>query len=67
MGNREMVMETIVDKDSTKLCYIERRVFRKGFNTNNNRTFELGNSGESTPTFIIVGFPARNKIDSQTH
>ena len=27
----------------------------------------MGNSGESTPTFVIVGFQARNKIDSQTH
>ena len=27
----------------------------------------MGNSGESTPTFAIVGFQARNKIDSQTH
>ena len=41
--------------------------FRKDVNTNNSWTFELGNSGESTPSFIIVGFQARNKIDSQTH
>ena len=27
----------------------------------------MGNSGESTPNFVIVGFQARNKIDSQTH
>ena len=53
------------------MYYIERTVFRKDFNTNNNWTFELGNSGgeaaQSTPTFVIVGFQARNKIDSQTH
>ena len=30
-------------------------------------TFELGNSGGSTPTFKIVGFQARSTIDSQTH
>ena len=35
--------------------------FRKDVNTNNNWTFELGSS------FIIVGFQARNRIDSQTH
>ena len=27
----------------------------------------MGNSGESTPTFVSVGFQARDKIDSQTH
>ena len=27
----------------------------------------MANSGESTPTFVIVGFQARNKTDSQTH
>ena len=30
-------------------------------NTNNNWTFELGTSGESTLTFVNVGFQARNK------
>ena len=29
--------------------------------------FELGNAGVSTPTFVIVGFQARSKIDSDTH
>ena len=48
--------------------YIERVVFRKDVNTNNNWTFELGNSNnESCPIFVIVGFQARNKIDSQIH
>ena len=46
---------------------MERIVFRKDVNTNNNWTFELGSSGESTPSFIIVGIQARNKVDSQTH
>ena len=27
----------------------------------------MGNIGESTPTFVIVGFEARNEIDSRTH
>ena len=49
------------------MYYIEGIVFRKDVNTNTNRTFDLGNSGESTPTFVIVGFQARNRIDSQTH
>ena len=46
---------------------MERIVFRKDVNTNNNWTFELGNSGETTPTFVVVAFQAKNKIDSQTH
>ena len=49
------------------MSFTERTVFRKDVNTKNNWKFELGNSGESTPTFVIVGFQARNKIDSQTH
>ena len=49
------------------MYYTESIVYRNDVNTNNNWTFELGNSGESTPTFVIVGFQARNKIDSQTH
>ena len=49
------------------MYYTERSVFRKGVNTNNNWTFELGNSGKSTPTFVVVGFRARKKNDSQTH
>ena len=67
MENQQLVMDQILDKDPTELYYIERVVFRKDVNTNNSWTFELGNSGESTPTFVIVGFQARNKIDSQTH
>ena len=67
MENQQLVMDQILDKDPTELYYIERVVFRKDVNTNNNWTFELGNSGESTPTFVIVGFQARNKVDSQTH
>ena len=51
------------------MYYNKRTVVREDVNTNNIWTFELGNSGESTPTFVIViiGFQARNKIDSQTH
>ena len=46
---------------------MERVVSRKDVNTNNNWTFGLGNSGESTPSFVLVGFQARDKIDSLTH
>ena len=67
MENQQLVTDQILDKDPTELYYMERIVFRKDVNTNNNWTFELGNSGESTPTFVIVAFQARNKIDSQTH
>ena len=67
MENQQLVMDQILDKDPTEIYYMERIVFRKDVNTNNNWTFELGSSGESTPSFIIVGFQARNKVDSQTH
>ena len=67
LENQQLVLNRILNKDPTELYYTERTVFREGVNTNNNWTFELGNSGESTPTFVIVGFQARNKIDSQTH
>ena len=60
--NQQLVMDQILNKKPTELHYIERVVFRKDVNTNNKWTFELGNSGESTPTFVIVGFQARNKM-----
>ena len=46
---------------------MEQFLFRKAVNTNNNWTFVLGNSGASTPTFVIVGFQATDENDSQTH
>ena len=67
MENQQLVMDQILDKDPTEIFYTGRTVFRKDVNTNNSWTFELGNSGESTPTYVLVGFQARNKIDSQTH
>ena len=65
--NQQLVMDQILNKDPTELSYTERNIFRKDVNTNSNWTFELGSSGTSTPTFVIVGFQARNKIDSQVH
>ena len=71
LENQQLVLNQILNKDPTEFFYTERTVFRKDVNTNNNWTFELGNSGgeaaQSTSTFVIVGFQARNKIDSQTH
>ena len=75
LENQQLVMDQLLNKDPTELFYTERTVFRKDVNTDNSWTFELGNSGggsyreaaQSTPTFVIVGFQARNKIDSQTH
>ena len=67
LENQQLVMDQILDKDPTEIFYTERTVFRKDVTTNNSWTFELGNSGESTPTYVVVGFQARNKIDSQTH
>ena len=75
--NQQLVMNQILNKDPTELYFTERTVFRKDVNTNSNWTFELGNAGgnsnnggsyrESCPTFVIVGFQARNKTDSQVH
>ena len=67
LEKQQLVLDQIINKDPTELSYTERTVFRKDVNTNNNWTFGLGNRGESTSTFVIVGFQARNKIDSQTH
>ena len=67
LENQQLVMDQILNKDPTELSYTERIIFRKDVNTNSNWTFELGSSGESCPTFVIVGFQARNKIDSQVH
>ena len=72
LENQHLVMDQILNKDPTELFYTERTVFRKDVNTNSNWTFELGNAGgnsnnESCPTFVIVGFQTRNKIDSQTY
>ena len=67
LENQQLFLNQILDKDPTELFYTETVVFRNDVNTNTNWTFELGNSGESTPSFIIVGFQARIKIDSQTH
>ena len=69
--NQQLVLIQVLNKDPTELYYTERSDFRKDVNTNKNRTIELGSSGgeaaQSTPTFVIVGFQARKKIDSQTH
>ena len=67
MENQQLVMDQILDKDLTETFYTERTVLRKDVNTNNSWRFELGNSGKSTQTYVVVGFQARNKIDSQTH
>ena len=74
LENQQLVLNQILNKNPTELFYSERTVF-EGVNTNNNWTFESGNSGgedargatQSTPTWVIVGFQARNKLDSQTH
>ena len=58
------MMDQLLNKNPTELPYRKRIVFRKDVNTKINRTFDLGNSGESARTFVIVGFQARNEIDS---
>ena len=58
--NQQIMMDQLLNKDPTELYYMERIVFRKDVNTNINWIFDLGKSGESIPTFVIVGFQARN-------
>ena len=73
--SQQLVMDQILNKDPTELSYTERSIFRKDVNTNSSWTFQLGNaggdsyrsSGIESPTFVIVGFQARTKIDSQVH
>ena len=55
-------MKLIIDKSSTEVYYIERTVYRKDVDCNNNLIFELGNKGESSPILIIVTFQARKKL-----
>ena len=59
-------MDQLLNKSPTELIYIERTVFRKDVNSKDSWTFDLGNSGEPTPTFVIIGFQVGEQIDSQT-
>ena len=63
LENQQIMMDQLLNKDPTELYYMERNVFRTDVNTDNNWTFDLG----STPTFVRVGFQAKNKVNSQTH
>ena len=67
MESQHLIMNQILDKSLIELCYTERSVFRKDVNTNNDWLFEIGHSGDSTSTHIVVGFQARTKIESQLH
>ena len=58
MENQHLVMKQLLEKEPTELYYIERTVYRKDISTNNNWTFEFGNSRESRPTHVIGGFQA---------
>ena len=62
LENQQIMIDQLLYKDPTELYYMERIVFRKDVKTTNNWTFDLGNSGESTPTFVIDGFQARKKL-----
>ena len=67
LENQQIAMDQLLNKDTTEFFFIGRIVFKKDVNTNNTSTFDFGNIGECTPTFVIVGFQARAKIDSRTH
>ena len=62
LENQQNMMDQLLNKDPTGLYYMERIVSRNDVNTNNNWIFDLGNSGESTPTFVIVDFQAKKVI-----
>ena len=61
------MMVQLLNRDPNELHYMDWIVFRKSVHPNNNSTCDLGNKGESTQFFLIVGFQGRDKIDSQTH
>ena len=63
MKNQQIAMKHLLEKDPTALYYRVRNFFREDVNSNNIRLIELDNSGDSTPSFAIVEFQARNKID----
>ena len=65
--NQTLVKEQILNKEPTELRFLERSVFRKNVDTNNNWTFELGQSENLNPVYIIVGFMQQNKLNSQVH
>ena len=56
IDNQSLVKEQILNKEPTELRFLERSVFRKNVDTNNNWTFELGQSENLNPVYIIVGF-----------
>ena len=67
MENQQIVNEQTLITEPKELFLTETSVSIKDVDTNSNWTFELGQSGESTPTCILVAFQARHKNDSQTH
>ena len=42
LDNQQIMMDQLLNKDSTELYYMERNVFRKDVNTESNWTFDLG-------------------------
>ena len=55
-----------MDEIPTELYYEERTVFRRKITNNGLWTFELGiESGKNIPSWIIIGFMADEKFDSQ--
>ena len=50
--NQQFMMDQLLNEDPTELYHMERIVFGKDVHTNINWSFDLGNSGESTPTSV---------------
>ena len=61
-----MLLKQITSKTPTELQYVERSVSVKEVNRRNFWSFELGTQeGIKVPIWIIVGFPQRDRQDTQ--
>ena len=63
--NQTLVKEQILNKEATELKFLERTVYKKNVDATNNWIFELGQSENLNPVYIIVGFMNSNKFGSQ--
>ena len=68
LDNQQLVADQLLSKIPTELYYEERSEYRKKIANDGLLTFELGiESSKNIPSWIIVGFKADEKFDSQLH
>ena len=68
LENQQLIADQLLSETPTELYYEERTVFRKKISNDGLWTFELGiESGKNIPSWVIIGFMADNKFDSQLH